>query len=996
MRRILSGCLAGLLLIAAVPATPALAAPPGSIMILEPSTPTWVKPGGNVSVRFHYTSEPSLPGSSQAVISLAPESGMPQGQVTMTAPVSDGTDLIYSTTLTVPASAPEERYSLQVEVRNSDGTNSAAVSQVVTVDGTPPTITALTAAPAVFGPQTRITATVQDNLDPSPSWVIEVFPGTGGQTPLVTFPGMGDVDRIFTGTDSGGQPLPDGTYRLRLTATDAAGNMNQQEITVQIDRTPPEILSLTASPSLFIPQKGTLRVTATLSKPASQELRIQPKGSAGVIRTIQVPTPGTAVRIDWDGRDDSGAPVADGDYLLTLMVTDDAGNTASASIEVRLENAAPLLSNVHITPNIIAPGVPGAVNSLRIEADSDRPGDFQIEILNGRGDTVTTITAAVGTSQLRYEFNGMVAGKPLPNGRYTARVTQIGGIHRSAPVDLAFTVDTRAPDPPKLTPLPAKIGQNRVTLSWAAHPGSDANGIAAYRVERLAGSGGTWTELATLAPSAREYRDSGLKAGTYRYRVVIIDRAGNTAVSEEVSTEVVTRIDPPTIGKIPEYTNQTRIRITWARSPSAEVEGYRIVRRVNGTPLQEMLVDKSVTEWVEENLLDLSRYEFAVIAFDALGNEAMSESLTVQTDRTPPDPFTMKELPAFVRGTVDLEWGTLHDQGSGIDRIEVLSSTDGIVFTTEATLPPESTRYTAYTGGSKRYFKIRAYDKAGNYTESSRMSASLDVTPPEVNLTVEPREFDQLRVLWDVRDDQELKSVQLQWRMGESGEWQDWLDEHGEPIRTASGVRDFQGRNHTTHYFRIIATDSAGNEARHEVQHHISFRRATVTERTNYYRGTGIYDVTLGTLPPGEVVVYLGDVTPYAKVRLASGDVVYVHRTKIQPEIEVRLHDKPIWFDVPPFIEGDRTLVPIRHIAEAVGATVTWDQATRTARISHGSRLIEIRIGERTALVDGTPVALDVPAQIRENRTFVPLRFVSESLGFVVTWDESTRTVHLK
>lgn len=100
-------------------------------------------------------------------------------------------------------------------------------------------------------------------------------------------------------------------------------------------------------------------------------------------------------------------------------------------------------------------------------------------------------------------------------------------------------------------------------------------------------------------------------------------------------------------------------------------------------------------------------------------------------------------------------------------------------------------------------------------------------------------------------------------------------------------------------------------------------------------------------------------------------------------------------------VEKTRTLVPIRVISETLGADVSWDGASKTARIVYAGKTIELTIDKTTAMVNGQSVALPngVPAKLMQyqgiNRTLVPVRFVSEQLGLEVAWDSSTRTVLL-
>ncbi|MEX2355747.1 MAG: PQQ-dependent sugar dehydrogenase [Thermaerobacterales bacterium] len=111
--------------------------------------------------------------------------------------------------------------------------------------------------------------------------------------------------------------------------------------------------------------------------------------------------------------------------------------------------------------------------------------------------------------------------------------------------------------------------------------------------------------------------------------------------------------------------------------------------------------------------------------------------------------------------------------------------------------------------------------------------------------------------------------------------------------------------------------------------------------------------------------------------------------------IQVRIDGHPLSFDVPPQILDGRTMVPMRAIFEALGADLHWDGETRTVTGASGDRTVVLVIGQIQATLNGHPHELDVPAQIVDGRTLVPSRFVAESLGAVVDWDPDTRTVRI-
>lgn len=112
--------------------------------------------------------------------------------------------------------------------------------------------------------------------------------------------------------------------------------------------------------------------------------------------------------------------------------------------------------------------------------------------------------------------------------------------------------------------------------------------------------------------------------------------------------------------------------------------------------------------------------------------------------------------------------------------------------------------------------------------------------------------------------------------------------------------------------------------------------------------------------------------------------------------IRVTVNGEPVRFeDIGPQQIDGRTMVPVRGVLEKLGAQISFDDATQTVVASTPKRDIQLKIGSRTAVVNGDNVTLDVPAQVIRDHTFVPLRFLGESLGADVGWDPDTRTVRI-
>jgi len=99
-------------------------------------------------------------------------------------------------------------------------------------------------------------------------------------------------------------------------------------------------------------------------------------------------------------------------------------------------------------------------------------------------------------------------------------------------------------------------------------------------------------------------------------------------------------------------------------------------------------------------------------------------------------------------------------------------------------------------------------------------------------------------------------------------------------------------------------------------------------------------------------------------------------------QIQVQLDGNVVMFpNAQPQSINDHVLVPLRGVFEQMGATVEWDQDTRTIQATRGQTDIRLTIGDRHANVNGGTVSMEVPAMILNGSTMVPIRFVSEALG---------------
>lgn len=96
-----------------------------------------------------------------------------------------------------------------------------------------------------------------------------------------------------------------------------------------------------------------------------------------------------------------------------------------------------------------------------------------------------------------------------------------------------------------------------------------------------------------------------------------------------------------------------------------------------------------------------------------------------------------------------------------------------------------------------------------------------------------------------------------------------------------------------------------------------------------------------------------------------------------------------------PIIINERTFIPVRALIENLGGQAQWDNATKTAVLTYGADIIRLTVDSNTAYYNGNNVELDTAPAIVNERTMLPVRFIAESFGFKVDWDNDSRTISI-
>lgn len=150
----------------------------------------------------------------------------------------------------------------------------------------------------------------------------------------------------------------------------------------------------------------------------------------------------------------------------------------------------------------------------------------------------------------------------------------------------------------------------------------------------------------------------------------------------------------------------------------------------------------------------------------------------------------------------------------------------------------------------------------------------------------------------------------------------------------------------------------------------------------------------------GSTALYYKEKGLIAQGRNINNGLAFV---KVEPkpvEINVSINGKKVNFNNDtgrPYIDNNgRTQVPLRITMEDAGADVTWHGDTKTARVEKEGISVLVQIGQENITVNGETVKNNTAAVINDNKTYLPIRVVLESLGYDVTWDDYTKTVDAK
>lgn len=117
------------------------------------------------------------------------------------------------------------------------------------------------------------------------------------------------------------------------------------------------------------------------------------------------------------------------------------------------------------------------------------------------------------------------------------------------------------------------------------------------------------------------------------------------------------------------------------------------------------------------------------------------------------------------------------------------------------------------------------------------------------------------------------------------------------------------------------------------------------------------------------------------------------HFVESKTNITVYIKNNYVKYDEKPLLKNGRTMVPIRKTMEALGSSIVWDQKEQKITIKKDQNIVVLRNGSNDAFQNGVKMEIDAPPFIKNGRSYIPLRFISEAFQHTVHWDNHSKKI---
>ena len=321
--------------------------------------------------------------------------------------------------------------------------------------------------------------------------------------------------------------------------------------------------------------------------------------------------------------------------------------------------------------------------------------------------------ATVGAGVTAYKNTGLTT-----NTLYYYRVRAYNASGNSSYSNSADAIPPSVPGTPSTLKATA-VSKTQIDLTWVDKSGKEQG----FKIERKTGAGGTYAQVATVPANTIAYQDTGLSPGTtYYYRVRAYNVAGSSGPSNEASATTQGAPAAPT-NLTAAAASGTSVNLAWQDNSNDET-GFKIERKPSGGTYAEIAtVAANINAHTDTGLTSNIQYFYRVRAYNAYGNSAYSNAAYATPPSVPGAPTNLTAT-AVSDTQVDLSWTDKSGKEDGY-KIERKTGTGG-TFAQIASVAANTTSYqdTALVKGTTYYYRVRAYNVAGNSSYSNVASAT--------------------------------------------------------------------------------------------------------------------------------------------------------------------------------------------------------------------------------------------------------------------------------
>lgn len=878
----------------------------------------------------------------------------------------------------------------------------------VVVDNTPPSITISSPASGSWaGGVVTVNGSVKDlNLA---TYNISYAHGSNAASGfnLVTTGTTAVPDGLLGRWDT--SSVPAGYYTLQVEAFDKAGNSSTARVNLRIDNAGGQVAILSPAKAIYtntLPMTFSVTYRYTESNPVSATVALlrDPSASVGVA-LAQTRVTGIAAGIDIERTDILTVPreLTAGEYYLVVDVADVSGNPGRAKEKLFIYDVeGPQAAELAALPRYAGQGT--VTLNWKDKAGKDSSGIVRYEILRSRDGNAFATVRTLDAPETALVDTDLTSGPVY----YMLKTFDAAGNFALSKV-ATVTVDNDPPSPPVVNSLPDRTPQESVSLTWSQSMDRQA-GVKEYQVWRSTDNQ-NFILIKTLPAPETGYADKDVKDGfRYYYKVIAVDAAvpSNRSESKVVHTAVNTgKPEAPVIASLPDYLPKKEVLLDWTENPGADpgtgIQSYEVHRSTDGKNFEKVATlnkktpaGKPATIHVDAGLQHGRKYWWKVRAVNALGLMSDSAAVSTTVDAVVPKAPFLYQPPNSLAQGFTLRWQAALDETSGIERYEVRQSVDGRNYDLVGTAVGSATTANLSAPNGIYWYKVVAFDRAGNSAESNVVTTKVDFTPPLASITIGKTVTTAIPVSWAVSDSYSGVAGYVIETSTDKKTWTKWKE--NAPERSDL----FEGEHGKRYYFRIKATDAQGNESPYAEAEALAQRMVfTVAAAAPAYKEAR-FGTIVASIGKGQELTVLGYSDGWYRVVLPGGQTGYifwntgtVKPAPAAPEIKVYVNGQRLTFEEQPYLEDNRVLIPIRAIVEVLGAQVTWDEKAQTVGINREGIAVTLKVDDKKATVGSKTVTLEAAARIRGGRTFVPLRFLSEAFKAQVNWDSASRTVRV-